>query len=93
VRAVDAVIGALAAHRLTRLVIQDVITAKPRNAILKKYPPTQESWSYLLTCPWCASMYTGLAVAVLQGKGGSAGRGLVYALALSSAVGIAEERL
>lgn len=92
-RAVDAVIGALAAHRLTRLAIQDVITAKPRNAILKKYPPTQESWSYALTCGWCASIYTGLIVAGLQGKGGSLGRGLVYALALSDAVGIAEERL
>lgn len=89
----DAVIGALAAHRLTRLAIQDVITAKPRNAVLKKYPPTQDSWSYLLTCPWCASFWVGLAVAALQGKGGPIGRGLVYALALSSAVGIAEERL
>ena len=92
-RAVDAVIGALAAHRLTRLAIQDVITAKPRNAVLKKYPPTQESWSYVLTCPWCAGMWAGLLVAGLQGKGGSLGRGLTYALALSSAVGIAEERL
>jgi hypothetical protein len=93
VRPVDAVVGALAAHRLTRLAIQDVITAKPRNAILKKYPPTQESWSYLLTCPWCAGMWAGLVVAALQGLGGKAGRGLVYALALSDAVGIAEERL
>lgn len=92
-RAVDAVIGALAAHRLTRLAIQDVITAKPRNAVLKKYPPTQESWSYALTCSWCAGMYAGLIIAALQGKGGSVGRALTYALALSSAVGIAEERL
>lgn len=92
-RAVDAVIGALAAHRLTRLAIQDVITAKPRNRILEKYPPTQDSWSYVLTCPWCAGMWAGLVVAALQGKGGSVGKGLVYALALSDAVGIAEERL
>lgn len=89
----DAVIGALAAHRLTRLAIQDVITAKPRNAVLEKYPPTQDSWSYLLTCPWCASIWAGLVVTALQGKGGPIGRGLVYTLALSSAVGIAEERL
>lgn len=92
-RAVDAVIGALATHRLTRLVIEDVITAKPRNAVLKRYPPTRESWSYVLSCPWCASMWTGLAVAALQGKGGVLGRGLVYALAMSSVTGIIEERL
>lgn len=92
-KAVDAVVGALATHRLTRLAIQDVITAKPRNAILEKYPPTQDSWSYVLTCPWCASMWTGLLVTAVQGSGSRLLRGLVYALALSSATGIAEERL
>jgi hypothetical protein len=92
-RAVDAVVGALATHRLTRLAIEDVITARPRNAILRKYPPTQESWSYVLSCPWCASIWTGLTVAALQSKGGPLGRGLIYALAMSSVTGMIEERL
>lgn len=47
----------------------------------------------MLACSWCASVWAGLAVAGLQGKGGKLGRGLVYALALADAVGIAEERL
>lgn len=92
-RPVDAVIGALAAHRLTRLAIQDVITAKPRNAILKKFPPREDTWSYALTCPWCSGMYAGLIVSALQLSNNKLARGLVYALALSDAVGIAEERL
>jgi hypothetical protein len=93
VRAVDAVVGALAAHRLTRLAIQDVITARFRKRIFEKYPPTPDSWSYVLTCPWCSSMWAGLLVAGLQTYGGRPGRTLVYALAASDAVGIAEERL
>lgn len=86
-------IGALAAHRLTRLAIQDVITAPVREKIFDRWPPTTGSPSYMLACSWCASVWAGLAVAGLQGKGGKLGRGLVYALALADAVGIAEERL
>lgn len=86
-------VGALAAHRLTRLAVQDVITAPLREKLFDRWPPSSDSPTYALVCTWCASVWAGLTVAGLQGKGGKLGRGLVYALALADAVGIAEERL
>ncbi len=92
-RATDALVGALATYRLTRLAIEDVITAKWRNKVLEKFPPTEDKWSYVLTCPWCAGMWAGLVVAGLQATDSKLARALVSALAFSQAVGLAEERL
>ena len=58
-------INVLAVHRLTKLVIEDKITEQLRNKLFDKWPP-QTSWTYLITCPWCISIwFAGLAVAGL----------------------------
>lgn len=55
------ILAVLAVARLTHLVTTDFITDRPR-AWLGQHAPT--SIAYLVTCPWCLSMYLGFAVAV-----------------------------
>lgn len=90
----DLVAFCLATHRLTRLATTDVIFKKPRDRVLEKYPPTEDSWSYLFTCPWCASIWLGGALAlfrlVVPRKLAEA---VIYSLAASSITGALEERL
>lgn len=62
----DFIVDALAAYRLTRLATSDTITAPLRNKILQKYPPTETSPSYALTCDWCAGVWAGLGVAAAR---------------------------
>jgi hypothetical protein len=58
---VHLLILSLAAYRVTRLIIEDVILERPREAIWKKYPPST-LLGYWLTCYWCA----GFAVSVVM---------------------------
>lgn len=86
------IVDVLAGHRLTRLVTEDVITAPLRQKIFAKHPPTEESWSYALTCPWCASVWIGLGIAVLRRCAPTLWEPLAEALATSSVVGLITER-
>lgn len=65
----------LATHRLTRLVVEDEIAKRPREAIQRAFerraeartgtvsPDTwQSKAAYLFGCPWCASIWVGGAV-------------------------------
>jgi hypothetical protein len=60
----------LATYRLTTLIKDDKITEDIRNVVFQKYgePSDEDSHkiSYLLTCPWCLSIYFG-GLAVLAG--------------------------
>lgn len=53
----------LATARLTRLVTADYVTKVPREWLIR-WRGEDAPLSYLVTCDWCASMYTGSAVAV-----------------------------
>lgn len=86
------VIDALATHRLTKLAIDDEITAPLREKVWERYPPHEHNIGYVLTCPWCSSMWIGLGVAVARTIAPSAWRPLSYALALSSLTSLIEER-
>lgn len=62
------VLTILAVARVTRLITTDVLFETPRNAVivwLMKDPgrPVRDRVSYLLHCPWCASVYVGAAAA------------------------------
>lgn len=85
-------VDVLAGHRLTRLVTEDVITAPAREKIFKKYPPTEDRWSYALTCPWCTSMWLGLGIAVFRKFFPEVWNPVAEALAISSAAGLIAER-
>lgn len=51
------VVMGLATYRITRLVIRDELLARPRNFFWKKFPPEKSLLGYLLTCPWCISIW------------------------------------
>ena len=55
-------VAALATARLTRLMTSDRITQAPRHWIIRRLDPEGLA-AYLMLCDWCASMYTGAAVA------------------------------
>lgn len=84
---------ALATYRLTRLVVEDVITAPAREKIFDKYPPHDRSWSYALTCPWCVSVWVGLGVAALRVAAPSVWDPISKGLAASAVTGVLSERI
>lgn len=59
---VHLLILALAAYRITRLIIEDAITEPIRERIWKRYQPNGINLGYWITCYWCA----GFAVSVFM---------------------------
>lgn len=55
--ALEFVVLGLATYRVTRLIIRDEIFSRPRNFFWKKFPPESSLIGYLLTCPWCISIW------------------------------------
>jgi len=57
----DALIDALATYRATKLVIDDEITADLRDAAYREIARLPKKYAnklaYLLTCPWCISIW------------------------------------
>lgn len=51
---------ALAAYRLTRLVVQDEILSPLRDRVWDRFPPESTRTGYLLTCPWCTGFWVSL---------------------------------
>jgi hypothetical protein len=56
------VLVVLATMRVTRLVTTDYLTEPPRRWVQRHAP---EKLAYLVGCPWCASVWTGAALALL----------------------------
>lgn len=56
-----AVVTVLAVARLTRLVTSDYLLAGPRARLIRRLG-TESKLSYLLTCPWCMSMWVAAPV-------------------------------
>jgi hypothetical protein len=50
------VIYSLAAFRITRALVEDVVFERLRNAIWKRFPP-RTMLGYLFTCYWCLGIY------------------------------------
>ncbi len=60
--AVWLLVDALATYRLTRLLVRDEITRRPRRWLADHY----EGWAvYLSTCMWCMSVWVAGAVVVV----------------------------
>lgn len=95
------VVYALAVARVTRLLVEDRILDRPRNALLLRawdratgdrgvsllamHDPDAEKplAAYLMTCPWCVSIYVGAVAAPLAYFWGSSPWLLIPALALA----------
>jgi hypothetical protein len=55
-------VTALAVARITRLITTDYLTAGPRSRLIRRLG-VDHKVSYLITCPWCASVWVGAVVA------------------------------
>ena len=82
---------ALAVYRLTKLVIDDELLSDVRNAVFAKFPPDSTKLGYLLTCPWCASMWLAALPIVGRRVAPRAWGAVASALAASAVVGLIEE--
>lgn len=51
----------VATYRLTKLVMDDKITEDFRAFIYSKFPRDSKT-AYLIGCPWCVSIWAGLAI-------------------------------
>lgn len=88
----DNVVDALAVHRLTKLVIDDELTAPLREKVFTRFGgPDESKVSYAVTCPWCSSMWVAFGVVAVRALVPKAWRPLAYALAYSSLTGWIEE--
>lgn len=89
-------IDALATYRLTKLVIDDEITAELRDAAnshLDNHPGTaSKKLKYFLTCPWCVSIWAGGAIVGLRLVSPKAANAVSTALAVSAVTGLLYQR-
>ncbi len=97
-RAVDRLAGllvdGLASYRLMKLVRDDLITEPARAAVQRRTgPPEQSKASYLMTCPWCLSIYFGAALTLGRRRWPRATDAAARTLALSALAGLATQQL
>jgi hypothetical protein len=90
---VTLVVGAFAVHRLPRLVVDDEATRRPRWAVQAWAQGTatrraHPQIGYLVTCPWCVSIYVAAGWAAFAAAAPSAAAKAGAALAWSSATGL-----
>jgi hypothetical protein len=86
-------VGALAVHRLTRLVTDDELTRPLRQRLTRwaagdASRPARPSVGYLLTCPWCMSVYVAAGWAALAASASAVAVPAGAALAWSSVTGL-----
>lgn len=79
-------VGALAVHRLTRLALEDEVTAPIRERITEAAP--EGRLAYFVTCPWCVSMWAAAAWAALTVAAPAVAAPLGAVLAWSSVTGL-----
>lgn len=77
----------LATYRLTRLLLVDSLTEPLRERVWRRYPPESSRLGYLLTCPWCASVWAASAL-LLLGSITPAADTVATVLALSAVAGL-----
>lgn len=82
----DLAVGALAVHRLTRLVTTDEVTAPVRDRITEAAPEGRAA--YFVTCPWCVSVWAAAGWLALSAAAPRLARPLGAVLAWSSATGL-----
>lgn len=64
-KALSFISDVVATYRLTKLIMDDKITEDFRNLIFEKFP-RDSKLSYLITCPWCVSIWAGLSIFALR---------------------------
>lgn len=93
-RLVDLLVDAFASYRLVKLVRDDRITQPARDAVQERTgPPEESNVSYLLTCPWCLSMYFGAALTLGRRRWPGATNAVARTFALSAVTGLVTRHL
>ena len=94
--AVELGLDFLATYRLTELVKDDKITEDFRAMVFRRYgEPTADNprkVSYLLSCPWCLSIYFAAVAVVGRRRFPRLWAPVAKVLALSAATGLAADR-
>lgn len=78
----------LAAYRLTRFLTRDELAAPLREAVWRRYPPETTKPGYLLTCDWCASIWTASALQMSRMIAPRTTTAVETVLALSAVAGL-----
>lgn len=86
----DFVIDALATYRGTRLIVEDQVAEKLRDRIWDKHP-TDHGIGYLITCPYCTSVWVGTAISMSKLAAPKASKPVRYLLALSAVTCLYED--
>lgn len=93
----EILLNSLATYRLTRLVVQDEITtelrAKAYEQINKLPDPLANKLSYLLSCPWCVSIWAAGVLLVLRKTSPELAEFVTGLLAASAVAGVISERV
>lgn len=85
--AVTVLMDIVASYRLTRLVMEDRLTEDLRNLIYSNFP-RDSMLSYLIGCPWCVSVWAGLAIFALRQISPETANIVSGALAASAVTGV-----
>lgn len=80
----------LATYRLTKLVIEDQITASLRDKVFEKFDPSSTKLGYFITCPWCVSIWAAGALVVLDKVSPEFGKVTQKVLAASAITGLVD---
>jgi hypothetical protein len=87
-------VDGLATYRLVKLVRDDRVTEPAREAVFARQgPPDRSKVSYLLSCPWCLSIYLGGLVTLGRRRWPLATSIMARSMALSALAGLANEHL
>ena len=90
----DLTLDSLAVYRLTRLIVVDEISDPLRQRVFSRFgSPAASKISYLVTCPWCVSIYAGAAVATARMMAPGVWSKVAPALATSAVTGIIAEQV
>lgn len=88
----DLAVDALAVFRLTRLAVEDEITADARSRWFERHDPGTTKLGYLLTCPWCTGFWVSAAAVAARSLAPGLWEPAAKVLALSAAAGIMHSR-
>ncbi len=90
---VELVIEALAVYRATKLLQQDDLPPLPeiREKLMERYGTSP--WSQLLDCPWCLSVWVGMASRLVRAVAPRFWRAGATVLASSAVTGVISEWL
>lgn len=82
----------MAVFRLTRLLTEDKVAEGLRARVAHRHPPEKGGVGYLITCPWCSSMYIGFGAVAARRFAPRVWGPVASALAASAAAGLLSSR-